>query len=162
ELGRTARGKTPQEQQQVSLELVKEIQQEGDPIMRRHLLRTLAEFPTEPALAMLKAGCHDSEAEVRIVACRMLGKRGGSEAVQELQRVVTSDTSGDVRVAAVRALGETHDAASMPALAEALVDGDPAMQFRAKESLRTVSGRDFGDNTAAWRQYAKTGQTEAP
>ena len=60
---------------------------------------------------------------------------------------------------AVKALGETADKAALAPLADALVDPNPAIQFRAQESLRAVSGRDYGNNVQAWREYAKTGTT---
>jgi hypothetical protein len=41
-----------------------------------------------------------------------------------------------------------------------LADPDPALQFRVMESMRAVSGHDYGDNVEAWQQYAKTGHTE--
>jgi HEAT repeat protein len=162
ELAKTAKKKTPEEQQRITTELSKEIQRENDPLMRRHILRTLTAFPTPMASAVLVAALGDSDTEVRIVACRALGKRRDKEAVGELARVVSSDTNLDVRIAAVRALGETRDRASLSPLAEALVDPDPAMQFRATAALRNVSGRDFGNDVQAWREYAQTGKSSAP
>jgi len=161
-LAKSAKKKSPEEQQRISAELANEIQHEGDPMMRRQLLRTLGEIPTPLALSVLTAGLNDGDADVRVVACQALGKRGGKEAVQELSRIVGSDTNQDVRIAAVRALGRTKDATATAALGDVLADPDPALQFRAKESLRVVSGRDYGDDVQAWRQYAKTGKADAP
>ncbi|MBI3838650.1 MAG: HEAT repeat domain-containing protein [Planctomycetia bacterium] len=161
-LAKTAKKKTPDEQQQITSELSKEIQRENDPLMRRQILRTLTAFPNPLVSAVLVAAMGDSDTEVRIVACRALGKRGGKEAVGELTRVISSDTNLDVRIAAVRALGETRDATALPPLAEALVDPDPAMQFRATAALRHVSGRDFGNDVQAWREYAQTGKSSTP
>jgi HEAT repeat protein len=155
ELAKTAPKKTPEEQQRISQELAHEIRQENDPMMRRHLLRTLEAYPTPLAMAVLLAGAKDSDTEVRRVACECLGKRGGPEAVQELTRVANSDSEFDVRIAAIRGLGQSHDKGTLVTLAEAMVDPNPAMQFRAKESLKEVSGRDFGDDVEAWREYAK-------
>ncbi len=162
ELAKAAKKKTPEEQQRSSDELAKEIQKESDPMLRRQILRTLAEFPTPVALNVLKAGLRDGDADVRVVACQSLGKRGGKEAVQELSGIVGSDTNLDVRIAAVRAMGQTKDATATSVLGDVLADPDPALQYRAKESLRLVSGRDYGDDVQAWRQYAKTGQSDAP
>ncbi len=162
ELAKTAKKKTPEEQERITTELSKEIQRENDPLMRRHILRTLTAFPTPMASAVLVAALGDSDTEVRIVACLALGKRGSKDAIQELTRVLSSDTSLDVRIAAARALGETRNSAALPPLAEALVDPDPAMQFRATAALREVSRRDFGSDAQAWREYAQTGKSSAP
>jgi hypothetical protein len=45
-------------------------------------------------------------------------------------------------------------------LAAALEEGDPAMQFRAVQSLRSVSGRDFGNDANAWREFANGGNPQ--
>jgi HEAT repeat protein len=162
ELSKTGKKKTPEEQQRITAELANEIKHESDPLMRRQILRTLVAYPTPLSSSLLVAGLGDSDADVRRVACECLGKRGGKEAVQELSRVSTSDTETDVRIAAVRALGQTADASALPPLAEALADPNPAMQFRAQESLRAVSGHDFGNDVHAWREYAKSGKSDAP
>jgi HEAT repeat protein len=161
-LAKTAAKNTPAEQERVSALLANEIKHESDPLMRRQILRTLAAYPTPLAFAVLTAGFTDSDLEVRRVACECLGQRGGPDAVRELARVAGGDTDIDVRIAAVRALGQTGDKTALVPLAEALVDADPAMQFRAQQSLRAVSGRDFGSNVQAWRDYVKTGHADAP
>ena len=160
-LAKGAEKKSPLEQEQITRELATEIKGERDPSMRRHLLRAIEPYPTSLAMAVLVAGASDHAVEVRRVACECLGRRGGTDAVRELSRVVNSDTDFDVRVAAVRALGQTKDQTALPALAEAVADGNPALQDRAVESLRTISGRDYGDNLEAWQEFAKTGNSSA-
>ncbi len=162
ELRDTAKKKSPEEQQRTSEELAKEIQREKDPVMRRHILRTLAAYPTPAATAVLVAALSDSDSETRRLACDRLASRHGKEAVPELTRVLTSDTNPDVRLAAVRALGLTRDAAAVPPLVEALADADPAMQTRAVDSLTSISGHYYGNNLDAWRQYAQTGKSDEP
>jgi HEAT repeat protein len=161
ELAKTAGQKSAAEQEQVARDLAAEIRNESDPLMRRQILRAAAACQTPLGFAIVVGGTNDSDLEVRRVACHCLGTRGGPEAVQELVRVANSDTDADVRIAAIRALGETRDSKAMPVLAEALADLNPAVQHRARESLRSVSGRDYGENVEAWREYAKTGKTNA-
>jgi HEAT repeat protein len=161
ELAKTAGKKSPAEQEQITRELAIEIKEERDPSMRRALLRAIEPYPTPLALAVLLGGAKDSEIEVRRVACECLGRRGGVEAVQELSRVANSDTDLDVRLAAVKALGQTRDQTAMPALAEAVADNNPAMQDLAVQSLKNISGRDYGDNMEAWQELAKTGKSSA-
>ena len=162
ELAKTAQKKSAEEKDQVTAELAEEIRNEEDPAMRRHVLRTLAEYHTPLSFSVLQAGLQDSDLEVRRVACESLGKQGGPQAAQQLAHVAGADTDPDVRIAAVRALGKTHEKAALTPLAEALTDADPAVQYRAQESLRAVSGRDFGSNVQAWREYAETGKSSAP
>jgi HEAT repeat protein len=162
EMAKTAKKKTPPEQERIVADLTQEIQAEPDPRMRRQILRTLTECPQPAAAAVIVAGLSDGDMETRRMACTCLGKRGGKEAVQELTRMISSDTNFDVRIAAVRALGQAHDPGALAPLAEALADADPAMQYWALESLTAVSGRNYGNNVQAWRDYAASGKTDAP
>jgi HEAT repeat protein len=162
ELAKTAHKKSAEEQARISARLAEDIKREQEPSVRRHILRTLAAYRTPVSAAILKAALADADVEVRRVACECLGIQGGPQAVQELARVATADTDIDVRIAAVRALGQTRDQTALAPLAEALVDPDPAVQFRAQQSLRSVSGRDFGNDVKAWREYARTGKSDAP
>jgi HEAT repeat protein len=162
QLAATAKGKKPEEQQRIVDELAKEFQRENDPMMRRQILRTLAVYPRPGALATIVSALADGEMETRRIACASLGIYGGKEAVQELTRVISSDTNLDVRLAAARAMGHAHDASAMLPLVEAMTDPDPAMQACAHNAMAAVSGRDYGDNVRAWREYAMTGKSEAP
>ena len=162
ELAKAADSKTPQQQNQVASELAQEIRSEEDPVMRRHILRTLANYRTPMSLAILTAGLQDQDLEVRRTACLALGRYGGAEASRALTQVANADTEIDVRIAAIRGLGMTHDKLAVAPLVDALVDPYPAVQFRAQQSLREISGRDFGSNVQAWREYAKTGDSNAP
>jgi hypothetical protein len=162
QIAKSIGNQSPSDQERMARELGAEIRNESDPLMRRAILRALTGCQAPLAVAVQVAGTKDSDAEVRRIACKCLGERGGSEAVQELTRVANSDTETDVRLAAIRALGHTGNTAAMPVLAEALADANPAIQYLAKESLRSVSGRDYGDNLDAWREYAQTGKSSAP
>ena len=52
------------------------------------------------------------------------------------------------------ALGECRDESAIPVLARALEDSDPAVQYRAVAALKTVSGRDLGNDVNRWREWA--------
>ena len=153
---------TPQEQERVSTDLAHQIQREEDPLVRRQIILTLSAYPTTMASAVIHAGMADTDADVRIACCKAWGRRGGTEAVEQLSRALASDTNIDVRLAAARALGQTKDPSAAAPLGDALADADPALQYRAIESLKAISGRDFGNDLAAWRQYAKTGHSDKP
>jgi HEAT repeat protein len=135
-------------------QLAAEIQHEQDPLVRLYIVRALAAIPGDKASAVLHAGLEDPEESVRIACCEAWGQRGGSEAVEELSTVLRAESSVDVRMAAARALGLTKQPTAVKPLAEVLADNDPAMQRRAIESLKGVSGKDYGYDVQAWRQYA--------
>ena len=87
-------------------------------------------------------------------ACEVWRRRGGDEAVQLLAARYRTDSELDVRLRALRMLGELENKAASPVLAKALEDPDPAVQYRAVASLKKVSGRDLGDDVNKWRAWA--------
>jgi HEAT repeat protein len=139
---------------QTAEQLAKEIQREQDPLVRLHIIRAIAELPDPKASAVLHAGLEDPDEAVQIACCEAWGDRGGAEAVQELTTVLEAESNIDVRLAAAKALGDTKSAAAVKPLADVLADNDPAMQRRAIESLKSVSGKDYGYDVQAWQQYA--------
>lgn len=158
ELAKNAPKMSPADQERESLELARAIGKEEDPIFRLYIIRALAEFKTPAADAVLRVATKDADREVRVVCCEAWAKRGGPEAVGLLTDVFQTDRDLDVRIAAARCLGETKDASAIPVLAAALDDRDPAMQFRAMQSMQAITGKHFGDNVNAWREYARGGK----
>jgi HEAT repeat protein len=144
----------PAEQAEYTRDLSKQLLGEHDPRVRAAILAVAAEFDTPPAAAICRGAVEDPEPRVRMAACEAWRKRGGPEAVSLLGGRVSADTDIDVRLKAVRELGLLEDEAAVPALARALEDPDPAIQYRAVSSLKQVSGRDLGDDVNAWRAWA--------
>ena len=145
------------EREQAAAGIAKEIQNENDLLVRIEMLKCLAVLPSPIAAAVLRSGLEDKDADVRIVCCQSWGKIGGEEAAMELARSLNSDTDVDVRLAAARALGETKSPSAIKVLGDALADSNPAMQARAMAGLKLASGKDYGNDVKAWRQFA-TGQ----
>jgi HEAT repeat protein len=134
--------------------LVSKVLAEHDPRVRAAMLRVAAGFDTPSAVAICRGALEDPEPRVRMAACEAWRKRGGPEAVSLLAARASADTEIDVRLQALRELGSLGDAAAVPALARALEDPDPAVQYRAVSALKAVSGRDLGDDVNAWRTWA--------
>jgi HEAT repeat protein len=149
------------QQEQVSRELAASLESEPIGLVRIEVVRALAKFPTATAAGALRAAAKDQDPDVRIAACQAWAERRQPDGVAVLQEVLGSDTDQDVRLAAARALGSLGDAAAVPALGLALDDPDPAMQYRAVQSLRAVSDRDFRLDVNAWRQFARGGNPPA-
>jgi hypothetical protein len=153
---------SPADQERVSQELAKQIHDEQDPLIRRHIVRTLGYYQTTVSTTVLKLAVADADTEVRIAACESWGRRGGAEAVEVLSGLLAGDTNIDVRLAAARAIGKTKDKSAVAPLAEALVDSNPAIQHRVVSSLKEVSGKDFGNDVNVWRAYAKGEPVQEP
>jgi HEAT repeat protein len=149
-----ARAGSSHEQSEFTHGLVAEMLAEHDPRVRCKILETAADFDTVPATAICKGAMDDPDERVRMAACRAWAKRGGPEAVQLLATRYQTDAELDVRLRALRELGQLKDKAAIPVLARALEDSDPAVQYRAVAALKQVSGRDLGDDVNKWREWA--------
>jgi len=152
---------TPEQQQRAVAELSSAISNEKDSLVRAEIIRTLGEYRTPEAVPVLKRALSDTDADVRVMACEAWGKRGDAEAAKVLAGALAGDSDSDVRLAAARALGRIKDPAAVAALGEALTDKDPAMQYRAVQSLRESTGKDFGNDVQRWQQYVR-GELPAP
>jgi HEAT repeat protein len=118
------------------------------------ILETVATVDTPSAIAICKGAMEDPDERVRMAACAAWRQRGGPEAVELLGVRYRSDREIDVRLRALRELGQLGDKEAIPVLAKALEDSDPAVQYRAVAALKKVSGRDLGDDVNKWREWA--------
>lgn len=160
-LAKIASTMQPAEQERATDELCQALPKEQDILVRAQMLRTIALFPSPRGEAMLKAGLRDADQDVRVACCDAWGTRGGSEANRMLCETLTSDTDVDVRLAAARALGVLKDSQSVGALTLALDDPNPAIQYRAMQSLKAVTGKHF-KTVKEWRDYAHSDKKEPP
>jgi HEAT repeat protein len=142
-------------QEQLAVKFAGLYPQETDPLIRVELVRASAALRCPPAVLLVRQATKDSDADVRIAACKALPKQQGAEAAEVLAGVLGSDTDLDVRLAAARALGELRNPAAVPPLATALEESDPAMQHRAVSSLRAAAPEDVGSDATRWREYVK-------
>lgn len=145
------------EQRQITDQLARQIQVEPDPLVRQAVIHAIAEFRTPMAQQVLEAGLNDEDAAVRIACCRQLGKRAEAASVGSLANVVRSDADIDVRLAATEALGKIRSPETVKAIAPALDDRDPALQYVGVQSMKAVLGKDYGPDVQAWRQVAAGG-----
>jgi len=148
------------ERERASVELAQQIQREGDPLLRERILRTLSVLQTPTASAIVRAALDDEDSRVRITACDLVSREGNAEALSALSEVVLSDTNVDVRIAATRGLRRFPQADLRQTMSAALDDRNPALQLAAIDTLRETSAADYGNDVAAWRQFAR-GETPA-
>lgn len=156
ESAKRLRNLPPAEKIRMGADLALQLQNETDPIVRADVVRALGKVNTQAAQEALNMAMHDAEVNVRIAACEAWQETGGPDAVAALQELVSSDVNIDVRLAATRALGKFKDPAALQALAIALDDPSPALQYRAMEALKQSSGRDIGHDVVAWRDFVRS------
>ena len=135
---------------------------EPSPAMRCELVRTLAYLPAIAARTGIATALADEDPDVRTAACQGLSRLQGEESLALLAQAAEADENLDVRIAAVRSLGTFRDPAVLQSLGTALEDSDPAIQKVAIESLQRNTGRDFGPNVPAWKEYLAGGNPTRP
>lgn len=136
-------------------ELVTQIRTERDPIVRKAIQESVAEYDVPMARQVLIAGLNDEDLDVRLTCCHCLGGRGEPEAVPALRKILESDDTLDVRLAAADALGKINTPESIEALSLAVKDRDPALQYAGVEALKSISGQDLGNDVKAWQQFTE-------
>ena len=161
ELSEQAADSDPAVQRRLAVDLAYRLQNEQDPLIRVEVARTLCTLRVSESLESLQQAANDGDPDVRIAVCSALGQQGGLQAAETLSQIVHSDTNLDVRLAATRELEGFRELPAMQALAVALDDPDPAMQYTAIQSLREVSPVDYGGDVGAWRQFAQGGTPPA-
>jgi HEAT repeat protein len=133
------------------------LQNHSNPLLRTEAVETLSVLSTPTAADVLQIANRDDDAGVRMAACRAWGKRGDKKGVAALAQILGSDTDVDVRITAARELADFSDPIAYQALGLAIDEDNPALTYRAVQSLRAASGRDFGNNLDAWQQFAQGG-----
>ena len=134
--------------------LAEQVLGEHDARVRCEIVAVAGMFDTPAALSICKGAMQDPDDRVRTRACEVWRERGGPEAVQQLANRCRADRDLDVRLQAIRMLGEMENRAAIPVLADVLSDPDPAVQYRAVAALKAVSGRDLGNDVNVWREWA--------
>jgi hypothetical protein len=159
QLGKDAKKLTPQQQFDACEDLTDALVKEKDPLARTAMLYTLAAFHTKRADEMLRAGLHDPETDVRVACCDAWARHGGPDAARLLAEMLSSEVDLDVRMAAARALGTLKDGRAIGPLGLALDDQNVALQYRAMQSLRQVTGHKY-KTVQEWRAFAQGGKKE--
>lgn len=126
------------------------MENDENPEMRRLVVRTAGRLQDPSALAIVDKGLDDASVKVRMEACHALGRMQGDEAARTLAAAVGTDTSLDVRHAAIEALASHSNQIAIDSLKVVLSDRNPATRDLAIQSLRGSTGKDYGDNPQVW------------
>ena len=118
--------------------------------MRRLAVRAAGRLNDPSAIAMIDRGLSDDSMKVRMEACQALGRRPGDEAARMLAATVGTETNDDVKHAALQALANHKNQIAQDSLRVALSDRNPATRTLAVESLRSVTGKNYGNDPDTW------------
>jgi HEAT repeat protein len=158
----SAKSYSPEKRQQLVTQIATRYREENSRVLRAELIRTLGAFPGASAEETLLVAATDPDPDVRRLACEGLSGRNTAESLNVLAQAVSGDNQLDVRLAAARSLRTYKDPVAVRALGMALDENDAAMQFVAMDSLKSASGKDYGQSLAAWKEYVQGGDPAPP
>jgi HEAT repeats len=145
-------------QDQLATEMSERFAKEGNPLLRAAMVKVMGNLKSPQLDTTLQAAVKDPDNDVRITAIKALGARGDENSLETLASVMSTETQLDVRMATATELRRFKNSQEATrALALALDDNDAALQYRAIQSLQEVTGRNYGVNAAAWREYLAGG-----
>jgi len=120
-------------------------------------VRTLGRVGGPGAREVILAAASNGDWRVRLAAAGALpGMSTGDEQALAAVRALLLDPAPCVRRAAIAAVGAAKLDASAPDLIELLAQ-DPRLRTReaAREALKKLSGRDYGHDAQAWREWLR-------
>jgi len=156
QLGRQMASASSDRRSVIAQQLLAMYQAEEDPNLRWAIFQAFGDGRSPQAYALVELALADPDPDLRVAACRRLGRWGGPEAAERLSRVLSTEKSAAVRIAAIRALGDSRHPHAIAALAAVLEERDPAFQFEAMVALKKLTGQDLGLNAEKWRQYVRS------
>ncbi len=152
-----------QEEQAVTArELTRLIREDSNTVLRIAAIQSLMAFPPELSRDGIYAAVSSNDPELKAAACPALRKLGDEQSLGLLVALFEQEENVDVRVAALRAMTGFEHPMVYRALARALDDSDPAIQYRATEVLARTTGRGFGHDVAAWKAFLRGENPQEP
>lgn len=133
-----------------------------EPVATRAIIcRSLGQLGRPEARPALLQAVDDPEPVVREEACRALGQVGRREDATVLARVMTADTCGDCRVAAIEGLAtlKAPDPRIEALLVENMEHRDPGIRLASVEALKAITGQDLGVEAGPWRKFVQSRAT---
>lgn len=146
-------GMAENEQQQWAEQLANIIKHDPSGEMRARAVATIAKLPSASAVTALNIASGDEVEKVRLAACRAWKQRGDTAARDMLLSLAQRDESTSVRQAAIDGLSAFSGDEVNSTLTQLLSDRSPAIQFQVAQSLKTITGRDYGGDFDAWKRF---------
>lgn len=130
------------------------VKAETDPLVKATAIRALNRARDPEGRPLFIEALSDPSPVVRMEAANALRSLPDPAAAAPLVNLVTRpEEERDVRVAAADALQHYKTLEVARALIPRLAERDFSVAWQAHESLRTITGKDFGYSEAAWLQY---------
>jgi hypothetical protein len=125
-----------------------------DPLVRAAALQALARHGDPSDAVLVSKSLASPFRQVRLAAMKALQRLHDPAAADAIwTRLVDANEDSDVRTEAAIALGQYPTPAVFNALVAALSQRDLAVNLAALDSLRTITGQDFGLDEDAWLRH---------
>jgi hypothetical protein len=141
------------EQAEWARRLDKIVQKDPSPELRARAVAAIARVPGDTATTALNVASGDDVEKVRLAACKAWKLRGDEPARDMLLSLAQADESTSVRQAAIESLSAYDDQEVRQGLVQLLDDRSPAVQHQVAQSLKEISGRDYGGDFDAWKKF---------
>jgi hypothetical protein len=112
------------------------------------------------AVAALRLVLKSSETRVLAASLFALAEGHPPEVMEDVKKLLVHD-QWQVRLAALDYFGRLADRSTLPLLVERLDDETGRLRQEVVETLKAVSGKDYGRDVAKWRAYAAAGEKAA-
>lgn len=143
-----------QEQADWVAKLGEMLKTETSPEVRRETVLTLESVQQRPdAIAVLTPLAKDKNEKVRMALVAALRRSQDEVATTTLIAMSSSDPSNNVKLSATRSLGSHKSEAVKQYLGSKLDDRNIAVRFQASQALGELTGKRYGGDIDAWRQY---------
>ena len=127
---------------------------DASPELRARAVLTMGAIQSQETVEALNIASGDDNEKVRLAACKAWKSQQGAAARDMLLSLAQRDSeTTSVRKAAVDSLAAFDEAEVRTALGRLLDDSSPAIQFQVAQSLKTMSGRDYGGDLESWKHY---------
>lgn len=153
--GTTILGNFPFASDPIYIRLFVDNAADKDAGVRVAAMRALANHGGPDHVPLFVSALQDPDPMVRVEGARALQRVHNPTVVDALIRVIDEnrEPEADVRAEAADALGQYAENRVVAALIKALADPSLAVNYSALNSLRTLTGQDFGFDRVAWRSW---------
>jgi HEAT repeat protein len=110
-------------------------------------------YKSEKLPEVLIKSSRDRSVLVRRECVLALERRGDEESMDVLLNMLGRDADEGIRSEAARALGNYRFRKAIQGLLGGLDDDEFGVRYRSGESLRKLTGKDFGSDQQAWRDW---------
>ena len=130
------------------------IEENTDPLVKQTAIQALARHGTSEDAVLVAKQLDSPVEQIRLAAARGLQRlHNPAIADQVWKKLIREDEPASIRVELAIAMGQYATRDSFEALCSALDDRELAVNLAAADSLRLITGADFGLDPGRWRAW---------